>query len=251
MPPSFVIWTLQRTGGTALTSALAISTANSEIKHEPFNSDRDFSYVTKAFKEGEISHSANLIDNLLDSGVSFKHCMEIHSLKFNNMLLEAFVSRPNYRHIILMRDDETHRILSLYLARQTEVWGKWKVNKGGYDKIISGKQALDPFPIKEMLSHSKKCLEYRAWIQNQFEVRNLSYLLTTFETLYEGQTRTRIENLKKVFEFVGAPFIVEDKRVYNCIFSSKQGSEKLFKYVPNLEEAAKSVSEFIKNKKST
>ncbi len=241
MTPSFVIWTFQRTGGTALTSALTINTENSEVKHEPFNYDRDFSDVSKAFMVGENSHSANLLHNLLDSGVSFKHCLELHSIEFNDMLIEAFDSRPNYNHIILMRNSEIQRMLSLYLAKQTNVWGKWKVKKGGYDQIISGKVSLAPFPINEMLNHSKKCKKYRNWIQNQFNMRNLSYIWTSYEDLYNGKIETRIENLNKIFEFVRATLTLENKRVYNCLFSSKQGSEKLFKYVPNIEEAKKSL----------
>jgi hypothetical protein len=243
MQQSFVIWTFQRTGGTALTSALSISTKNSEIKHEPFNRDRDFSNISKAFREGDISCSTKLTHNLLESGLSFKHCFELHSIEFNSMLLEVFDSYPNYRHIILMRNSEIRRILSLYLAKQTNVWGKWKVDKGGFDEIIAGKQLLDPFPIDEMINHSKKCLKYRDWIQGVFKTKEILNLFITYEDLYERSPQRRIENFKKVFDFVGATFTLEDRGVYNCIFSSKQGSDDIFKYVPNIEEAKKYLSE--------
>ena len=111
MSSPFLIWTMQRTGGTSLTELLM---AMSE--HEPFNwakkQPRQFWPITEAWNT---HHDADALRGALDGLFAerflIKHCYELLSMSFNLHLMQAAVGTP-YRHVVLRRRDEPSRLVS-------------------------------------------------------------------------------------------------------------------------------------------
>jgi len=240
----FIIWTFQRTGGTTLSAALSNSISTQGVKHEPFNMEREYGSITRTINENRLTEGALLLDQVLDSAANIKHCFELHSRKFNTLFLDRLSKRNDYRHVILMREAEVDRLCSLYLAKQTAVWGKWKADKGGYDDILQGNLKLEPFPVDEMLKHSKHCLEYRKWLVQALQERNLSFKEVLFEDIYRGTLQERKQKANELFEFVGANYDENNKEVVSRLLSGGQKSNKLFSLVPDFE----STREFLTQK---
>ena len=235
MSHPFVIWTFQRTGGTTLSAALSDAFVGQGVTHEPFNKGREFERIATIIKRNNLKEGALLLDQVLDKGVSIKHCFELHSKKFNKLFLERLSTCQPYRHIVLMRETETERLCSLYLAKQTAVWGKWKADKGGYDEILEGNMELEPFPIDDMLKHGRHCVEYRKWLMKEMYRKKLKVKVVSFEDLYNGPVQNRIDLAKDTFEFVGTTFDESKKEVANRMFSGGQKSNRLFSFIPNFE----------------
>ena len=197
--------------------------------------EREYGSITRTINENRLTEGALLLDQVLDSAANIKHCFELHSRKFNTLLLDRLSERNDYRHVILMREAEVDRLCSLFLARQTAVWGKWKADKGGYDEILQGKLKLEPFPVDEMLKHSQHCLEYRKWLVHGLRERSLSFKEVLFEDIYSGTLQKRKQKAEELFDFVGAEYDESNKEVANRLLSGGQKSNKLFSFVPDFE----------------
>ncbi len=233
----FIIWTFQRTGGTTLSAALSNAFLEQGIKHEPFNLEREFGSITRTINSNKHKQGSELLDQVLNTGVSIKHCFELHSNKFNTLFLQRLAAHGGYRHIILMREAEAERLCSLFLARQTAVWGKWKADKGGYNEFLKGNVKLEPFPIDEMLEHSKNCLAKKKWLIQMLRQMELPCHEVTYEEIYSGPTVSQIQVTKDIFGFVGARYEESEKEVRDWFSSGGQKSERLFTSIPNFNQA--------------
>lgn len=245
MSHPFIIWTFQRTGGTTLSVALSNAGKNQDVKHEPFNRDREFAFVGEAVRKNNLTKGALLLDEVLDAETNIKHCFELHSRKFNRLFLDRVSKHKHYRHIVLMRNAEANRLCSLFLAKQTTVWGKWKADKGGYDDILSGNEMLEPFPIDEMLQHYKRCSDYKTWLMHELKKRKMNIKEITFEDLYSGPLEDRLQNTKDLFDFIDSVYDENKNEISNEILSGGQKSERLFSFVPNFEEAMQTLNHAI------
>jgi hypothetical protein len=238
---SFVIWTFQRTGGTSLTSALGIASPASEVLHEPFNRERPFENITSLVAKGDLLSAKQALRKNLDQGVCIKHCFELHSNTLNQMLINELRKRPNYKHLLLLRKDEASRICSLFLAKQTMVWGRWKEHKGGYDEFRAGREQLQPFPVNEMLAHRRRCDRKLAWLKTAVADADISLLEKSHEQLYEGRRKERLHHLSETFTHLGVDFYPQDKQLASKLFANKLGSDDVLNMVPNLDEARRAL----------
>ena len=237
MSQPFIIWSFQRTGGTSLSGALSANRDEKCVKHEPFNRDREYGHIAKAISGNELARGTSLLDHELDSGICIKHCFELHSNKFNKLLIDRANKNSNYRHVILMRKSEVERAFSLYLAKQTVVWGKWKVDRGGYEDFREGRKQLEPFPIKEMLEHSRFCLNYKDWLLKEMNQRHIRFFKLNFEDVYRGSKNDRMIKVKDLFDYVGVEFDKTNNAILKRIFENSQGSNQLFQYIPIFDQA--------------
>jgi len=233
----FFIWTFQRTGGTSLSNILSSALGQGGLKHEPFNLDREYGFITTLFNGKEYSEGRLRLDEVLDTEPCVKHCFELRSKPLNTALLNSLANRPRYRHIILMRKNEADRICSLFLARQTAVWSKGKAEQGGYDDILQGETKLRPFPIEQMLEHSQFCFDYRKWLQSQFAEIGIDAKQVYFEDLYAGSADERLSKIWDLARFIGATELKNQQSVKDRLCRGGQKSNRLFAFIPNFEEA--------------
>ena len=237
MAHPFIIWTFQRSGGTSLSVALGEAIDPAPLKQEPFNPERDFGQVTLSLRKEKFPKGVQALGAILGEGISFKHCFELRSKRFNEMLLFALSANRNYRNVVLMRSHEIDRVCSLYLAKQTSVWGKWKVKKGGYDDVLAGRKKLEPFPVEAMVTHSLRCKNYHTWLLQKFEEMDIDHFDVDFDEMYTGEREARIAKTSCVFDYIDAKFDQNNNAILARILSEKQGSNRLYSYVPNYDEA--------------
>lgn len=239
MSKPFFIWTMRRTGGTSLTTLLTEISEHKGIQHEPFNVDRVLGHFVQDFrKQTDRAEISSGLDELFLDTPLIKHCYEIFGKEFNQLIVNAAV-KQNYKHLFLKREDEISRIISLFLAQQTSVWGP-EQKKKKYDDIISGKSTLLPFDIEAMVEHYKWCKNITKKIQNMLTQNKKEFKTISFEDYYTGNREERLANLYDLFEYLefdSETIEAYHDRIEEKIFKSSQNSQDILKYVPNYNEA--------------
>jgi len=239
MSKAFFIWTMRRTGGTSLTALLTDISEFQGVQHEPFNSDRKLGHFITMFRQGEEKDIiSNKLDELFQSTPLIKHCYELFGKEFNELIVDA-TSKQEYKHLFLKREDEISRIISLFLAQQTSVWGP-EQKKQRYDDIISGSFKLKPFDIDKMVEHTKWCHNITRFIKDKLTENQKEFKVISFEEFYVGDRETRLSNLYNLFDYLEFDVDVREKykdKIEEKLFKSSQNSKSILEYVPNYKEA--------------
>ena len=234
---------MRRTGGTSLASMLMQMSEYVGVQHEPFNQDRKYGYIIRNFRKNKDSEwVSEKLDKIFDSYPLVKHCCELFGVEFNDMILKSLKNKKNYRHLFLRREDEVSRIMSLYLAIQSSVWGVGGIHK--YKEIVKKKKKLEPFPVVKMKEHLLWCNRITRHIKKSLLKSGYEYMEISFEDIYEGSREERLAKLDKLFDYlefdqkVRNDFseIIEEK-----IFNSSQKSKSVIEMVPNYEETKKAL----------
>lgn len=239
MSKPFFIWTMRRTGGTSLTALLTEISEHMGMQHEPFNIDRKLGGFIQDFRaKKEHSLISSELDNLFAKKPLIKHCYELFGKEFNELIVDA-TAKQDYKHLFLKREDEVYRIISLFLAQQTSVWGP-EQKKQKYEAIISGADKLEPFDIEKMIEHYKWCENITNKIQKMLTDNCKEFKVISFEDFYVGQKDIRLQKLYELFEYLefdlGTREVYKDK-IEEKIFKSSQNSQDILEYVPNYQEA--------------
>ncbi len=156
MSSPFLIWTMQRTGGTSLTELLMAMSEHRSAEHEPFNwakkQPRQFWPITEAWNN---AHNAEVLraslDGLFAQGYLIKHCYELLSMSFNMHLMQAAAGTP-YRHVVLRRRDEPSRLVSKFIAESQGTWFKDYARKV-FTQVAEGDRKLAPLPVDRVVGH--------------------------------------------------------------------------------------------------
>lgn len=183
MSSPYIIWTMQRTGGTTLAQVLATLSEYQGVQHEPFNAERMFGAITTAFAaDGDIDALKSKLEQALADKPVIKHCYELLPPEQNAALMQVSTA-SGYKHIILDRRAEADRILSLELARATGAWG------GSEAKEILGKIARGGAPLPELnrtraLHHLGQCRLRRGEMLAELGSRGIEPFVVYFEDIY-------------------------------------------------------------------
>ncbi len=234
---SFVIWTFRRTGGTSLAQLLFDAAGGPRVGHEPFNIDREFGWVTRAFREnGDTAALAANIAQAMTDDPSIKHCHELVAPEMNAALLDHTLAR-GYRHLVLERDAEVERVLSLELARKTGVWGSREA-KETYRRILEGEMQLGPIKLGEAVAQMRLCARRRAELAALFAARGVTPHVVRFEEVY-GRGAEGEQRVDEIFAHLGLDRdALPDyaARRHEALYARGQGSGRILPLVPNIEE---------------
>ncbi len=246
MSHPFFIWTMRRTGGTTLTDLLMSLSEYPTTDHEPFLIDRSLGAVTRAYMAKDFSKAEKLLRKSFEEGVLIKHCYEILGRGFNDLLLKTITEFPAYRHIFLMRRDETARMLSLMLAYQTDVWGKHG-SEWVYEEIRSGRKKLESFDLKLLKEEEERAIQETKHIKEMLDERGIEYREVYFEDLYTGEAESRLGELDGLFEYLRLDpekIASKEEEIRRMLFERSQKSQSVMEYVPNLQEARRILDTF-------
>lgn len=191
----FILWTLQRTGGTNLNNALNRLSDCPRMQDEPFNPDRRYGHLTAAWKADK--DEAALLEGIramCAQRCNFKHCGELLPWPVSKALATAAVER-DYRHVFLYRRDPVQRILSREYARRTDVWGPRQAAGGaGDDAAFEAPLDIDAILRHETVSNRRL---NRIWrLLKQFGVHPSAI---SFEELYAADPDLTRRSLKCLF----------------------------------------------------
>lgn len=238
MSSPYIIWTLRRTGGTTLAGLLAVLSEHSGVQHEPFNPERVFGAVTTGWFEHKDEDLLRAdLKRVLATRPLIKHCYELLPDPFNRLLLEVSIEL-GYVQIVLDREAEVDRILSLELARLTGAWGKkeaWKV----FQALQNGTSQVAPFDVASAVAHLNVCQDYRRKIQALMDNYGVTPFVVYFEQVYANPQKGR-QKVADLLAFLGIN--PADHGNYNALLTEAlmqkgQKSGRILDFVPNLDIA--------------
>ena len=241
----FVIWTLQRTGGTNLTNMFEEATGFPKVDHEPFNLSRTYGRVTYLWLNGDKKGVYVELKSIFRAKQIIKHCVENVPWKFSMRIAEVS-SAAGFQNVFLYRKNSLNRLLSLEFSRRTNIWGGWAKNK----IICSDEIYADPLPVSDLVAHEKRCV----WILNQIWTflqrigTEPHYLL--YEDIYKKEDKS--ESFYHLFPVLNKFDLVsseEEGRIFyhELIRNGEQGTRKdysLFSDIQKLKEALTNVKPF-------
>ena len=195
----FIIWTLQRTGGTNLTQRLVERAGLAVTEHEPFNGDRSYGEVTLRWKEDrDLDALAARMREICERPSIIKHCVEMVPWEVTQALAAAS-SLAGFRHLFLYRKRPADRLLSLHFARQSGIWGPQGKTGKALDTIVA-----EPLPVSDLAAHEGRCAKRLRDTWEMLLALGQDPVALAFEDVYanpdEADARARIEALLAALE---------------------------------------------------
>ena len=236
----FIIWTMQRTGGTSLTELLMEMSEHRSAEHEPFNwakkQPRQFWPITDAWNNTKNSDALRAsFDALFNQRYLIKHCYELLSMSFNLHLMQ--VSTPSdYRHVLLLRRDEPSRLVSKFIAEAQGTWFK-DFSRKVFSEVSEGERQLTPLPVDRVVGHYRHSQDATKFITDTLIDLKVPMLPVYYEDLYTGDRETRLAKLQGLFDFLGfTPEELERHRglIKDKIFDGGQNTRSVVSLLPNL-----------------
>ena len=267
----FVIWTLQRTGGTNLARQLFdrsgllesargktqadnpalrwLQGADNQWKlHEPFNygeQGRLFGRITSDWVAGHDGESLEkATDEICSLHLPMKHCVEMVPLEVSQALADAAV-RQGYRHLFLYRREGVNRLLSLHYAKLSGVWGAQFKKEDLKARIFA-----DPLPASELAAHETHCIGRLQALWDYLAGRGTGAYALAFEEIYGTDDPSAAEDaLMPLLGHLGLSRGIEDDRrfVAETVGGGEQGTREeytAFLGTAELEKALDSVEVF-------
>lgn len=176
----FVIWTLQRTGGTNLTKHLSQRSPFKPVQQEPFNKPRIYGEITKAWladRNAEALRAA--VTEVCARHELIKHCVEMVPLEVSRALAEC-ASAAGYRHMFLYRRDPLGRILSKEYAQRTKVWGPSHIAKAEND----AEAFVTPLDVAQLLKEETRNVDWLNRVWKLLHAHKAPVTTIAYEDLY-------------------------------------------------------------------
>ena len=231
---SIIIWTNQRTGSTSLSNALSII-LNYDIKHEPFNLNREYDSTVKHWRKNDKKDELEIkLKEILSFKPAFKHCVEVQPPKFNQILAETSIDL-GYKHLFLYRAETRERLLSLHFAKSTDLWfSKW-VKKDISLQIADYEST--PIDIEKLKKHDELCRQRLRAIFFKISRSKNQYTSMTYEKLYGENKEKTLEVLNNALInlFPGSKFSL-DLNVLRNLQSTKMNIQNKYNDAPNIDE---------------
>ena len=238
MSHPFIIWTMQRTGGTSLADLLMEMSEHPAAEHEPFNRDRQFGAVTAAWADAHDEAAlAEAMAGILKQRFLIKHTYELRDMALNAALLRA-AAATGYRHIFLLRQDELARLVSKFIAEANGTWFADYAAKV-YDKIRAGERRLSPVPAANLVASYRRCRQMTEEIRGWMARLALPIHDVAYEELYVGDRESRLRHFSRLCRFLDfAPEVIELHRadIEEKLFHGSQNTQSILGFLPNLDE---------------
>lgn len=197
----FVIWTLQRTGGTNFNNCLNHLSDCPRLQDEAFNPGREQGHLTEAWKRSKDTDALRRdIGAACAQHPNFKHCVELVPWPVNEVLTEVTLTH-GYSHIFLYRRNPLERILSREYARRTSTWGPRQAQAAA-GKDISGAME-DPLDADAAIRHETMANTRLNRVWTALEAAGAAPIPISFEELYANDETVTRHSLERVFAGLG------------------------------------------------
>jgi hypothetical protein len=241
----FIIWTLQRTGGTNLTQRLVDRSSHPGIEHEPLNIGRAMGAVTEQWlRSKDRAALTGAMTGLCARGVNIKHCVELVPREVTESLIDASIA-AGYHHLVLYRRQPLGRLLSLHFAKVSGIWGPGQKEQPA--------EVADPasasLPIASLVQHETRCAAALQKVWNTLIAQSPSVLAVAFEDIYacaRPQAAARLACLLGALRLSTDP--LRDKRFVDEVLNKGQqgtrDSYDRFEGIAELEQQLQRVPRF-------
>ncbi len=239
----FILWTMQRTGGTALAELLMTISEWQAAEHEPFNRDRQFGAVTAAFAMNRDEDQLEKdLAAIFAQGYLIKHTYELRNKALNAAVLHAAV-KAGYRHLLLVRRDEFSRLVSKFVAEANGTWFKGYAGRV-YEKIRTGERSLGPIPIEKIVAAYQHCREMTDEIRSSLQAVAPDFHEVDYEDLYTGEESARRARLDELFRFLDFPparIEAERASIEEKVLGEGMDTRSIMPFLPNLNEVVEAL----------
>jgi len=251
----FIIWTLQRTGGTNLTQRLTERSGLPATEHEPFNLGRIFGHVTEQWvKDKNHDQLRRAMEEICQRGVIIKHCVETVPWEITEALARASAS-AGYRHLFLYRKNALDRLLSLHFAQKTGVWGpnmqKFASLTGAREANphatpdAAGKAAFaEAVPVQKMVNHEKSCVQILTRTWHALSALGAKPRAIAYEDIYRtADPEQPVHILLPVLLYLGMSGSGAEDRAWidDVVGKGDQGTRNKYRDFPGVGELAKCI----------
>jgi hypothetical protein len=244
MSSPFILWTLQRTGGTNLFNLLCALSDHPSAEHEPFNFNlaqpRQFSKVYRdwlKFKDPAALHQ------ICARRLLIKHVYEWFENDFNAALALA-ADRNQYRHIHLLRRDAVARLVSKGVAEAEGTWYPPDAETV-FPKVIKGERRLKPLDI-DYLVRKHEIAERKKLNVTRMHRKLMRCYAITYEDLYQGPIYLRFERLAALTDFLHIDRSRLDDQadlVEQYLVRGGQNTSLLLPHIPGINELRAALGE--------
>ncbi len=208
-PRPILILTLRRTGGTNLTAGLVARSPWKGATHEPFNRQRVFGYVTRAWesnkREKELRASLSAI---LSEAQNIKHCVELVPAPVTTALLDAAVT-ADYRFLFLYRENTVARMLSVEFARRSDIWGPKQAQATGATRRVFG----EPLEVDTLIARERLSIARLNGAWRRLEERRVPAAVLSFEDIYAQKREAALRTWLDALETLGLSESEESDRL--------------------------------------
>jgi len=245
-PSPFVIWTLQRTGGTNLTSQLVARSGLPSCEHEALNIGRRHGAITERWvAQRDAARLDADLAAMCASGQIFKHCVELVPAEVSQGLARA-ASAAGYQHLFLYRRTATDRLLSFHFARRTGIWGP----KGAGEALASGQAeaqvAGQTLPVEELIRHQRRCDQALQQVWDALVAAGQRPLAVAYEDIYgagpDAATRTLEALLGALLKGHPANPAADRQCIARVLGEGRQGTRDLYGQFDGLEALREGVA---------
>jgi hypothetical protein len=202
--PPFIVWTLQRTGGSNLAENLMAYAGPPYGLQEPFLADRAYGSIVKAWRRDRDAASVALaMGAICAEGVRLKHCVEILPFPLTSALLEASVG-SGYRHVFIYRRSALDRLLSMHFAQVTGIWGPEERKTHAPDGVARHAALQAPLPIDKLVAHEEMSVRQLTQCWQYVRDRGGDPRAVAFEEVYcSAQAGAAIQILLDLLGYLG------------------------------------------------
>ena len=248
MSAPFIIWTMQRTGGTSLAELLMEMSEHTAAEHEPFNwakkKPRQFWAISEAWNaSGDSQMLRQSLKCIFEQKFLIKHCYELLNLTFNMHLIHESSITP-YRHVILRRRDEASRLISKFIAEAEGTWFK-DYSRKVFSEVASGERQLKELPIDRLVGHYRHSQNATKFVTDTLEAFGAESHTIFYEDLYVGEREPRMERLAELFDFLEFSEGEVQKHatlIGEKVFNSGQSTSSVATHVPNYLKALQALN---------
>lgn len=248
----FIIWTLQRTGGTNFAANVIKASGVRTTEHEPFNRGRAFGHVTDAWLAGyDTQRLDEAMTSLVADGLAIKHCVETVPWEVTAALARRSAS-CGYNHLFLYRRNSADRLLSLHFARETGIWG-WRMaemKKAEFGEEYLKEMDFEPIPVSSMIEHEEHCLQLLCQSWKSLLQFGCQPLTISYEQIYRcSDFDDAIRDVANVLSGLGfAEMEARRDLVEKIIKTGDQGSRENYSRFLGVEELVakgKNIASFV------
>lgn len=230
-----IILTHRRSGGTSLSAFLSAVSSFDTIEDEPFNPGRTLSHIRENFvRTGDVPALRHALQEVAGAQKNIKHCVEMTSWTLTRTLID--ICRENgYFFLVLTRENETQRLMSLQVAKSTGAWGP-DTARTIYPEIESGKRSAQPIDVQDIEAQFRRDFASRGYALSVMQYMRIPYVWVTFEQLYFGNRPVEDQALE-IAGMMGIELTAEEPNLTRFTTRGGQKTSSIKKFIPNYAEA--------------
>lgn len=253
----YIIWTVQRTGGTNLAKRLDGLWVSQSTLHEPFMPTRVFGGISKAWSASENrAELYHAVRTVISRNPIIKHCVDTVPRTVPWEVTKALASasvEAGYRHLFLYRRSAFDRLLSLFFAGATGVWMADQIPVAEavarFDALTGSAEPKAPgsvgggleLPVDALVQHEQSCIARLQTIWNHLVSHGADVLSVAYEDIYASPDATFAEtSVGTVRRFLGIELSEAEARAWSerLLDEGDQGTRDLYSRIPGYNDLA-------------